>query len=61
MSSRRQKREHVIARESLIRISCKCGWYWYNEHLKDKSDADLALEAHAEFRRHFEDMREQNK
>lgn len=48
--------KHGTTSEGMIRWSCRCGAFWYNEQLKGKSDEDLIIERDSAFLNHVREM-----
>jgi len=47
---------HSRKSASLVRVNCSCGWFFYNEALKGKTDTELEAEREYEYNKHLEDM-----
>lgn len=53
---KKEKQKHEVAMAALARIRCVCGWTYAIDNLKNKTDADLALQCGLEFTRHKKAM-----
>lgn len=50
------KRSHILAQIALVTCRCSCGWRYFNDELKGKSDEDLSAETYAVFESHVKGM-----
>lgn len=50
---------HAKRAESMVFCACVCGWRWYNESLKGKSDEDLLEERDREYETHIRELEKQ--
>lgn len=44
---------HQEKDKSLVRVRCTCGFLFYNEFMKGKTDGELEYERDAAFQRHI--------
>lgn len=52
-----EKLEHVFVYFGLIRVGCSCGWRFYHETLKGKTNEQIEADCQAAYDKHIREFR----